>query len=347
MADPTDADTEKGPSFLDKQRAQRPWFDHLVRAGNRYQGCKGDFFAAGATYFSILALFPLFMIGFAAAGFVFAASPGLLDDARDKIADSVQGDMGDQLQKLVDQAISARASIGVIGLVLALYSGLGWMANLRNALTVQWGTEPPSSSFVKTKVGDLGALVGLFVALVVSFGLSTLAGSGLTTELVDLVNLDELPGVSVLIRVLSIVVSLAASTLLFTWVIARLPRIPLPYRNAVKAGLLTAVVFEVFKFIATFYLKGVTSGPAGATFGPIIGIMMFAFFTTRIILFATAWAATDEANSRYEQTAVPDPVTIAPTVVVRPGPSPTTVAASIAAGAAAALTFTRLRARSR
>ena len=335
------------PSRLETLRAKYPWLDHLVRAGSRYQSSKGDFFAAGATYFSILALFPLLMIGFAAAGFVFVASPGLLDDAKNKIADSVQGDMGNQLQDLMDQAISSRTSIGVIGLVLAVYSGLGWMANLRNALTVQWGTEPPSSSFVKTKVGDLGALLGLFAALVVSFGLSALAGSGLTTKILELVNLDHLPGVSILIRVLSIVVSLAASTLLFTWVIARLPRIPLPYRNAVKAGLLTAVVFEVFKFIATFYLKGVTSGPAGATFGPIIGIMVFAFFTTRIILFATAWAATDEANARFEQAAVPDPVTIAPTVVVRPEPSPTTVAASIAAGAVAALTFSRLRSRRR
>ena len=25
------------PSFLDKQRAARPWFDHLMRAAQRYQ----------------------------------------------------------------------------------------------------------------------------------------------------------------------------------------------------------------------------------------------------------------------------------------------------------------------
>lgn len=333
------------PSRLETLRARYPWLDHLVRAGGRYQSSKGDFFAAGATYFSILALFPLLMIGFAAAGFVFTASPGLLDDAKNKIADSVQGDMGNQLQDLMDQAISSRASIGVIGLVLAIYSGLGWMANLRNALTVQWGTEPPSASFLRTKVGDLGALLGLFVALVVSFGLSALAGSGLTRSILELLDLDALPGAFIVVRVVSIAISLIASTLLFTWVIARLPRIPLPYRNAVRAGLLTAVVFEVFKFIATFYLKGVTSGPAGATFGPIIGIMVFAFFTTRIILFATAWAATDEMNVRFEEAAVPDPVVVAPTVVVRPEPSPTAVIASAATVVAAAVGITRLRRR--
>ncbi|WP_045822268.1 inner membrane protein YhjD [Williamsia herbipolensis] len=345
MADTDETSTEKGPSRLEQLRARYPWLDHLVRAGGRYQDSKGDFFAAGATYFSILALFPLLMIGFAAAGFVFAASPGLLDDAKNKIADSVQGDMGNQLQDLMDQAISSRASIGVIGLVLALYSGLGWMANLRNALTVQWGAEPPASTFVKTKIGDLGALLGLFLALVVSFGLSAIAGSGLTTTILEFVGLDHVPGVFIVVRVLSIVVSLVASTLLFTWVIARLPRIPLPYRNAAKAGLLTAVVFEIFKFIATFYLKGVTSGPAGATFGPIIGIMVFAFFTTRIILFATAWAATDPMNAQYQAAAVPDPVTIAPVVAIRPEPSAVILAATALTGAAAALGYSRLRAR--
>ena len=33
-------------------------------------------------------------------------------------------------------------------------------------------------------------------------------------------------------------------------------------------------------------------GPAGTTFGPVFGLMVFAYFTARLVLFATAWAAT-------------------------------------------------------
>jgi len=35
-------------------------------------------------------------------------------------------------------------------------------------------------------------------------------------------------------------------------------------------------------------------------FGPVLGLLVFAYVTTRLILFATAWAATstDEATSR-------------------------------------------------
>lgn len=332
------------PSFLDKQRAARPWFNHLAEAGQRYQGSKGDFFAAGATYFSVFALFPLLMVGFAAAGFVFATNAELLDKAKEKIADSVDGSMGQQLTDLMDQAIDSRATIGVIGLVVALYAGLGWMANLRMALTVQWGTEPESEGMVKTKLADLGAMIGLFLAMVVTFGLSALSSSGLTGKILEWLQLGDLPGVSIAIRIISLVLSICASWLLFTWVIAKLPRVPLPLRNAAKAGLLTAVAFEIFKFVASFYLKSVVTGPAGATFGPILGIMVFAFITTRIILFATAWAATDPMNRKYEPAVVPEPVTISPRVQVRDGLSPRGTAAAVGTGVVAALgisAFTR------
>jgi len=325
------------PSFLEKQRARYPWFDHVMEAANRYQSSKGDYFAAGATYFSVFALFPLLMIGFAVAGFVFANNEELLDKAKDKIADSVDGSMGEQLTDLMDQAIESRATIGVLGLLIALYAGLGWMANLRNALTVQWGSEPETPGLVKTKLSDLGALLGLFLAMIVTFSLSALSSSGLVNQILEWVSADELPGVSWAVRAISLVLSILASWLLFTWVIAKLPRVALPLRNAWKAGLLTAVVFEIFKQVGSIYLKSVVSGPAGATFGPILGIMVFAFITTRIILFATAWAATDPRNRKYEPTPVPDPVVISPRVVVREGLSGRGAVAAVGAGVIAAL----------
>ncbi|MCZ4552783.1 inner membrane protein YhjD [Gordonia rubripertincta] len=334
---PATEDNAEKPSFLDKQRAARPWLDHLVEAGQRYQGSKGDYFAAGTTYFSIFALFPLLMIGFAVAGFVFVNNPDLLDRAKEKIAESVDGSMGDQLTDLMNQAIDSRTTIGVIGLVVALYAGLGWMANLRMALTVQWGDEPESDGVVKTKLADLAALLGLFAAMVVTFALSALSSSGLTAKILEWLQLDELPGVFIAIRAVSIVLSIFASWLLFTWVIAKLPRIALPLRNAAKAGLLTAVVFEIFKFVASFYLQSVITGPAGATFGPILGIMVFAFITTRIILFATAWAATDPRNRKYEPASIPEPVVIDPRVQVREGLGPRGVAAAIGTGVVAAV----------
>jgi membrane protein len=106
-----------------------------MRAQERYQDSKGDFYAAGITYFTIFALFPLLMVGFAAGGFVLASRPDLLDGIEANIKASFSGDLGPQLIKLMDSAIASRTSVGVIGLATAAWAGLGWMANLREALS--------------------------------------------------------------------------------------------------------------------------------------------------------------------------------------------------------------------
>ena len=48
-------------------------------------------------------------------------------------------------------------------------------------------------------------------------------------------------------------------------------------------------------------------GPAGATFGPVLGLMVFAYITARLILFATAWAATSSDNLAAAPVGPPDP----------------------------------------
>ena len=46
-------------SLLARFRSRYAWFDHLVRAGERYIETHGNHYAAAITYFSILALVPL------------------------------------------------------------------------------------------------------------------------------------------------------------------------------------------------------------------------------------------------------------------------------------------------
>src|SRR3954447_25135111 len=169
MAEPAE------PGFLDRLRARWSWFDHAMRAQERYQDSKGDFYAAGVTYFTVFALFPLLMIGFAAAGFVLARNPDLLADIAAQIKSKVSGDFGEQLVKLMDSAIESRTSVGIIGLATAAWAGLGWMANLREALSQMWGLlrqEPPG--FVRTKLSDLVAIFGLFAAIIVTIALTAL-----------------------------------------------------------------------------------------------------------------------------------------------------------------------------
>jgi membrane protein len=334
------------PGIMDRLRARFPLLDRVMIAQGRYNDSKGDFYAAGITYFTIFALFPLLMVGFAAGGFVLASRPELLDEVEMKIKGAVSGDLGQQLINLMDSAIDSRTSVGVIGLATAAWAGLGWMANLREALSQMWGHqrgEPPG--FVKAKLSDLLALLSAFAAIVITVALTALGNGTVMRNVLEWLGIPDFPALGVLLRVASLVVSLGISWLLFTWIIARLPRESVSFRSAARAGLLGAVAFEVFKLVASVYLSSVIRGPAGATFGPILGLMVFAYITSRLILFATAWAATSADNLAAAPVAPPDPVEITTRVEVHEGIGVRGAIAAAGVGALGALGLSRLTRR--
>ncbi len=264
---------------LGRLRERYPWFDHVVRAHEHYSDARGNFYAAGISYFTIFALWPLLMVGFAAVGFTLASRPRLLAEIDARIKGAVSGDLGSQLTGLMDAAIASRASVGLIGLAVGLWAGLGWMSNLREALDHLWGRPDGNSDFVGTKLSDLLSLVSAFLASLVTIGLTAAATSGSLA----------LPGA---VRTVSVLGSVGVSWLLFTWMIARLPRQAVPMKRCARAGLIAAIGFELFKQLASIFLRMVLNSPAGATFGPVLGLMLFAYVTARLLLFATAWAAT-------------------------------------------------------
>ena len=268
---------------LERLRRRYPWLDHAVRAQQRYDQSQGDFYAAGITYFTIFAMFPVLMVGFAVVGFVLASRPDRLAEIDSWVKAAVPGEFGEQIISLMDAAIASRTSVGVIGLATALYVGLLWMQRLRAALSQMWGQRFPPPGFLNTKVSDVIALVAAFLTSLLTIGFGVLATSAL-----------RLAGS---VRLGSLVVSVLVAWLLFTVMIARLPHDPVPLRRCAGAGLLAAIGFEGFKQVGSIYLQAVLHSPAGAVFGPVLGLMVFAYMTARLVLFATAWAAERDAET--------------------------------------------------
>ncbi|MFC5992760.1 inner membrane protein YhjD [Pseudonocardia hispaniensis] len=323
---------DTGPGRVERLRARHPWLDHIGRAAERYQKRHGDHYAAAITYFSVLALVPLLMIAFSAAAFVLRAQPGLLQQLQAGITEAAPGPLGDTLNGIVNTAISQAGAVGALGLLGALYSGIGWMSNLREALSEQWAQVEQPSNVAKKLVLDLAALVGLGISLVVALAV-TAVGTGLGRTLLDLVGLGEQGWARFLLGVAGVVLGLVANWLVFLWVIARLPRAPVSARSAVKAALLGAIGFEILKQIMAVYLRAVAASPAGVAFGSIIGLLIFAFFVSRFLLFVTAWAATARENEPPQPAPVPGPAVIRPEVAAYSGPDGRTAAGLLGVGA--------------
>jgi len=337
------AQQEKNPpkqSLIERMRARYEWLDHLVRAATRYTERHGDHYAAAITFFSVLSMVPLLMIAFAIAGYVLFFNPALLDELRAAITENVPPSLADTINPIIDQAISQRGAVGFVGLLAALYSGIGWMSNLREALSEQWAQVPEEPPMLKRLLFDLLSLLGLGVALVGSFAITGLA-SGFAAALLELLGLAEQGWAVFLLRLLGLVLGLVANWLIFLWVIARLPRKHATLRSSAKAALFGAVGFEVLKQVMTFYLAAVTTSPSGAVFGSLLGLLVFTFFASRFILFVTAWAATAKENEQEDPAPVPGPAVIRTEVAVRSGPTPTATAALLGTGLLAGVLGTR------
>lgn len=329
------------PSRLERLRARYGWLDHLIRAGARYTDRHGDHYAAAITFFSVLSLVPLIMVAFAVAAYALFFNPALLDDLRGAIAENVPGTLGQMINDIVGRAIESRNTVGVFGLLGAAYSGIGWMTNLREALSEQWAQPPDAPALPKKLLFDLLALLGLGLALVGSFAITGLA-SGFAENVLAFVGLAEQGWAQFLLTLLGIVLGVAANWLIFLWVIARLPRRHATLRSAARAALFGAVGFEVLKQVMTIYLSSVTGSPSGAIFGPVLGLLVFVFFTSRFVLFVTAWAATAKENEQEALPPVPGPAVIHSEVTVRSGPGGGATAGLLGAGVLAGILGSRL-----
>jgi membrane protein len=336
------------PGILDRLRARFGWFDHVMRAYQRFDDRNGGFFAAGLTYYTIFALFPLLMVGFAVGGFVLARRPQLLSTIDDDIRSSVSGTLGQQLVGLMNSAIDARASVGVIGLATAAWAGLGWISHLRAAVTEMWWEHRlDSPGFLRNKLSDLIALVWTFVVIMATLALTALGNEAPMRAVLRWLGIPDFSVFNQIFRGISILVSLLVSWMLFTWMIARLPRQKVDLVSSMRAGLLAAIGFELFKQVASIYLKAVLRSPAGATFGPVLGLMVFSYITVYLVLFATAWAATASADPRAKHVDPPPPAIIAPRVQLDEGLSARQTLTAMCLGAAGALAFSRLARRLR
>lgn len=325
----SEADAQNGsakPPLKERLAIRYPAVGRTLRALERYQQQRGDFFAAGITFYTVLAVIPMLMVGFSIAGFVLSAQPEMLEDLQSKITDAAPGEAGDTLVDVVDTAIKSRAAVGVIGLITATWTGLGWMSNLRAALTAQWDRTGERPNFLIGKLRDLRAMVLLGLAGVATMAISVIGSGSTGRRVADWLGWSSVPGIGVLITLVTIVFGVLGTWILFAVVIAKLPREPVGLHSALRAALVAAIVFEAFKRLGVVYIENVMSSPAGAAFGPVIGLMVFANITARILLMATAFAATSEESLAMAPVPVPDPAIIRPRM--RSGPTARTRAAA-------------------
>jgi inner membrane protein YhjD len=291
-------DTGKG--LLRGYRARWRWFDHLVRAYERYTERRGDRLAAALTCYGFLSFFPLLALAYALLGYLVMFS----DKARDYFVDAINQllpGLSDQLN--VQQIVESKTAVGVVGLVGLLFTGLGWVNVLRESLRDIWGYEPTGGgNFFLKKVYDAAVLAFLGATLIVSVAVSAVTSQATHTVL-EMLGLDEVTGAGTALRLLSLAVAIAFNTLIFLVLFWRLSGTQAPWRRIIRGAVFGAVGFEILKQIASLLLSRTTSNAVYASFAVLVGLMVWINIVSRFMLFTAAWTATRRVILRVDEKA--------------------------------------------
>lgn len=274
---------------IEAARERRPLLDQVVRTVGHYGAVKGNLQAGAVTYFAFISFFPILALAFAVIGFVARVYDGAETDLVDAINSVLPGLVGEGEGEIsLDDIRDSAPGILSVGLVVVLYSGLGWLSSMRDALLVVF--EMPSGqqpNFLVGKVRDLLALTTLGLILVVAVGVSGIA-RGLSEQILDWVGLGS--GLGWLLGLVAVTIGLAANALLFFALFKVLAEPDLPRRALWSGAILGAVGFEALKQVSQLLLQSTASSPAFQAFGIALILVVWINYFSRVVMYAAAWA---------------------------------------------------------
>jgi membrane protein len=272
-------------------RRRYRWFDHLARAGGRYQRTQGDLMAAGVTYFVFLGLFPVLLLVASVIGLVLSGNELLQEELFDAIRDAFPGAVGEELVRQLDGAIADAGVLGLIGLVGSLYAGLRAMDKLRIGMERIWKGTVDEPDMLRDNLQDLVALVALGAVGLASLGL-TGGVTQATSWVLDLVGLADEPGFGVLTWLLGIALAVAADVVVFLWLLRVVPSVNHPLRLLLPGALFGAAGVEALKLIGGYYLSLISDSVTASAFGGAVGLLVWINLVARFAFFTAAWTST-------------------------------------------------------
>jgi membrane protein len=264
------------------------------RAWKRYSDHRGNLIAGGVGYFAFFSVFPAVLLAFTVFGFLLRSQPQLLADTKDAINDLLPGFVKtpDQPDGVIDVTVPTGAALsvqGVIAVVGLLFAGTGWLGALRDGIRAIFGVEGSPGNVVLAKLRDLGVLLLLGVAILLSAAVGTVAGSA-ASWVADLVGLG---GQQWVLGVVAFVVGVALDGVIVAVMLRLLSGVSLPWRAVRHGAVFGGIGLTVLKTFGTLLISSTTDNKLYLGFALVVGLLVWLNFMSRVILISAAWAAND------------------------------------------------------
>jgi YihY family inner membrane protein len=227
--------------------------------------------AALMAYYGFFSLFPLLLVATTIIGFVFEGTEAA------ELEDSIIAEIPVIGSQVAGQANELSGSIPalVIGVLVALWAGLGCMQAAQDAMNEVWDVPRVAHpSFVAKRLRSLGTLALLGLALFVST---------FTTQVVSL--LPDLPGIA---RAGGTACSLAINVALYLVAFRVLTTARPPWRQLLPGAIVAGLGYSVLQHVGTWYIERTISGAQDTygTFAVVIGLLSWLYLLAQLTVFA-------------------------------------------------------------
>lgn len=242
---------------------------------------------ASIAYYTLFAVAPVLLIIIAIAGLVFGR-----DAAEAAIVAQLSGLMGESTAKALEEIVHKVGDreggvwATVVGIGALILTATGVFGEVQSALNVVW-----EAKHSKTKERS-STLSRLARARAASLGLVVTSGFLITVSLATSAALEALsgylrgvfPGAEIVLTVVDFVISTALIGFMFAAIYKVLPDKPVAWRDVAIGALVTALLFEVGKYLIALYIgKSDVAATYGAA-GALVVLLLWIYYTAQIFL---------------------------------------------------------------
>lgn len=266
--------------------------DHLWRAGVLYNDVLGGRLAAAIAYYGFFAVFALALVAYSIFG-------AILED-NDEVSAAAADFLRENLPFLDPvQIAESSGTVGVVGLVILGFTGIGWVEAIRSSQRLMYGLNQQPGNLVVRRLVDLGVLLAIFVLL----GVSVAAVDALESLLRFLLRSTGSVGLTAVSAVLSVLVNAVLATLLLVAV----PRLRMSRVRLRPVVLLVAVGITLLNTVGRYYVVRTERNPAYTVVAGAVGLLLYLYLLNQLVLFGAALAATSRRGRVVDLAEGPAP----------------------------------------
>jgi membrane protein len=278
-----------------------------ARAWHRYGRARGGVLAGGIAYTGLFSVFSALLVGFTVLGLVVGRRSELqqavLQAVDEQLPGLLKGVGGDGGLVPVDRlfAPDVLSLTGIVALLVALVSGLGWLDAVREGIRATFDLGTDRRPVVRKKLLDVAILASLGLAILLSAVLSLVVNAA-GGALLRGVGLAGGWAGQALLQLFGVLVVLALDTAILVILLRLLSGVPLAWPQVRAGALVGAVGLGLLKLFGGVLLgRAGGNNPLLATSAVLVGLLLWMSLMSRVTLLAAAWVATDDDVHRQTE----------------------------------------------